>query len=187
MADPDPPRRRCAVKRRRLGAEERALWERVRRTVAPLRPLPEPPPPPPPAEPPPAAAELPAAERPPPAPSAVKTPHPPRPPGNLDGQTRRKIPRGAVAIDGRIDLHGMRQDEAHAALLRFIEASAAMRRRVVLVITGKGSGGDGVLRRSVPHWLAVGGTARLIVSFGPAHPNHGGDGALYVRLRQPRR
>ncbi|MEM6846599.1 MAG: Smr/MutS family protein [Pseudomonadota bacterium] len=104
---------------------------------------------------------------------------------NLDRKTRRKIARGGASIDGRIDLHGMTQAEAHAALRRFVENSFFARYRMVLVITGKGSGGDGrgILRRQVPHWLAQRDLADLIAEVGPAHPSHGGDGALYVRLR----
>ncbi|MEO1105882.1 MAG: Smr/MutS family protein, partial [Pseudomonadota bacterium] len=81
------------------------------------------------------------------------------------------------------------QDEAHGALSRFIGSAHLSGRRVVLVITGKGKGGEGagILRRAVPHWLASRELQRYVVSFGPAHITHGGDGALYVRLRSPHR
>ncbi len=169
--------------KRRLKAEEAALWERVKRSVAPLRASASP-----------AAVEAareasdPPASPPSAAPIAPPAPPKPKPPrviSDLDRKTRRMLARGGATIDGRIDLHGLTEAEAHAALVRFIAYSQAEGRRVVLVITGKGSGGEGrgVLRRAVPHWLAGRDLARLIVSFGPAHQTHGGDGALYVRLR----
>ena len=183
------------TRRRILSSSEKALWDKIARTVVPLRPEPPPPSvtlPVPPKASPPAEAPKPAqppAEPPPAAPApppAIKA----RPASDLDRKTRRKLARGALGIDARIDLHGMTQEEAHGALSRFIVASVGQRRRVVLVITGKGLGegeGRGVLRRSVPHWLAGRDLARHIVTFGPANPTHGGDGALYVRLRSPKR
>lgn len=117
----------------------------------------------------------------------------------FDRKNVKKLKRGKIEIEARIDLHGMRQTEAHAALIRFIHGSAAMGRRWVLVITGKGSplrasDGDressfgeasrGVLKRSVPLWLAEPELSRLIVSFTEAAIEHGGSGALYVHLRR---
>jgi len=117
----------------------------------------------------------------------------------FDRKNVKKLKRGKIEIEARIDLHGMRQAEAHAALIRFIHGSAAMGRRWVLVITGKGSpsralDGDrersfgetprGVLKRSVPLWLAEPEVSRLIVSFTEAAIEHGGSGALYVHLRR---
>lgn len=174
--------------RRRLSDQEKALWDRIARTVVPLRPEPHPAAmPEPPSAPPPEPAAKPTEVPPPPQPPQSKTRAPAvRPGGDLDRKMRRKLAKGAVAIDARIDLHGMTQEEAHAALIRFIIHSVGLRRRVVLVITGKGLGegeGRGVLRRNVPHWLTGRDLARHVVSFGSANAAHGGDGALYVRLR----
>jgi len=129
-----------------------------------------------------------------PAPKTAAPPNPAKPPttrapnraiGDLDRKDRRRLARGSEPIDARIDLHGMTQDEAHSALVRFVMTSQGSGRRTVLVITGKGRGGEGagILRRAVPHWLGGRDLSRLVVSFGPASPSHGGDGALYVRLR----
>ncbi len=120
----------------------------------------------------------------------------------FDPRAARKLRRGHVDIEGRIDLHGMRQSEAHTALLRFIMASAAKGKRWVLVITGKGAASSraydddrhwsmdgpqrGVLKRNVPMWLAEPDVRGLIVSFTEAAPEHGGSGALYVHLRRQR-
>ena len=100
-----------------------------------------------------------------------------------------------AAIEARIDLHGMRQREAHVALRKFLHWARGKDYRHVLVITGKGSLRDegrsfydedvrGVLRQTVPHWLAHGDLAPLIVSFSEAPRRLGGEGALYVRLRR---
>ena len=75
----------------------------------------------------------------------------------LDRPTLDKLARGKLPIEGRVDLHGMTQSEAHALLLSFLQRAHASGVRYVLVITGKGfsSGGDGVLKRQVPAWLST--------------------------------
>jgi len=118
----------------------------------------------------------------------------------LDRRMARKIGSGRIEIEARIDLHGMRQSEAHAALHRFVLNAHAKGQRWVLVITGKGtaprSGSEvaeyaglrdeerGVLKRKVPHWLAEPELRAIVISFAPAAATHGGDGALYVQLRK---
>jgi DNA-nicking Smr family endonuclease len=116
--------------------------------------------------------------------------------GGLDRQTARKLTRGALAVEARLDLHGMRQRDAHAALRKFLKWAQSKDYRHVLVITGKGAARDeggsfydeearGVLRQAVPQWLSHGDLAPLIVSFSEAPRRLGGEGALYVRLRKP--
>jgi DNA-nicking Smr family endonuclease len=111
----------------------------------------------------------------------------------IDDKTRRRLVRGAVPIDGRLDLHGMTQEAAHSALRHFLHRERAAGSRIVLVITGKGRGGPGetvwdrgVLRRAVPHWLSDTELRDLVIGFEEAHLAHGGAGAIYVRLRRPR-
>jgi DNA-nicking Smr family endonuclease len=103
---------------------------------------------------------------------------------------RQRVARGREAIDARMDLHGLTQAEAHAALARFLHSASGRGARLVLIITGKGgrSGGSerGVLRRQVPHWLALPEFRDLVIGFEDAHLAHGGEGALYVRLRRRR-
>jgi DNA-nicking Smr family endonuclease len=97
-------------------------------------------------------------------------------------------------VDGTIDLHGMRQEEAHFALVGFLHRAQNAGHAVVLVITGKGGAASpgalfeerGVLRRMVPHWLRLPDLRSLVVGFDEASPHHGGSGALYVRLRRRR-
>lgn len=102
---------------------------------------------------------------------------------------KARVARGRAAIDGRLDLHGLTQGEAHAALLRFLRAAVSRGARLVLVITGKGARGDGergVLKRQVPQWLSLPEFRALIVGYEDAHVAHGGEGALYVRVRRSR-
>ncbi|MCF3933657.1 Smr/MutS family protein [Acuticoccus sp. M5D2P5] len=181
------------MKKRTLRESEKSLWEKVAQTVSPLRPHAEKPKAKaaaadtaaaPPSE----AAHAPAPSPPSPASlpaKSAKTKRKPPSAGEIDRKTRRKISRGTLAIDARIDLHGMTQEEAERALIRFIDSCSGRGLRVVLVITGKGQGGEGrgILRRSVPVWLTRQSLTRHVVSFSPAGPTHGGDGALYVRLR----
>lgn len=107
----------------------------------------------------------------------------------LDKRTAQRLRRGQLPIEGRIDLHGMTQAEAHANLARFISGSAARGRRCVLIITGKGvrgGTGAGVLRAQLPHWLNEPALRPMILSFTPAQPKDGGGGAFYVYLRKSR-
>jgi DNA-nicking Smr family endonuclease len=125
---------------------------------------------------------------------------------DLDRRKTRRIGSGKVEIEGRIDLHGMRQSEAHAALHRFLRSAHAQDKRWVLVITGKGVPLDrslsrttapadeteissehrGVLRRNVPRWLAEPELRSIVVGYSTAAIRHGGEGALYVQLRKRR-
>lgn len=106
----------------------------------------------------------------------------------LEKPVKRKLSRGALALEARIDLHGMFQSEAHTALLDFIMRAHERGLRHVLVITGKGSsmGSEGALKRAVPHWFAKPEFRFFISSYEPAARNHGGEGAFYVRLARPR-
>jgi DNA-nicking Smr family endonuclease len=122
------------------------------------------------------------------APSAAATAPPKRQHvmHSLDRPTLDKLSRGKLPIEGRVDLHGMTQSEAHALLLSFLQRAHGSGVRYVLVITGKGfsSGGDGVLRRQVPAWLSTPPFRALVSSHDLAARQHGGEGAIYVRLRK---
>jgi len=104
---------------------------------------------------------------------------------------KQRVARGKDEIDGRLDLHGLTQSEAHAALLRFLRTASSRGARLVLVITGKGAraaeGERGVLKRQVPQWLGLPEFRALVIGFEDAHIAHGGEGALYVRVRRARR
>jgi DNA-nicking Smr family endonuclease len=175
---------------RRLTADDEHVWSAVVRTVKSFRhavhgparhvaPTP--------------AADA-AAVRPAPPPVKKKTTvaPPPRPASHgIERRERELVVRGRAAIDARLDLHGMTQAEAHVALLHFLRRSQAHGAKFVLVITGKGAPGAapdarGVLRRQVPLWLALPDLHACVLGFDAAHAIHGGDGALYVRLRKAR-
>ena len=175
-------------KGRSLSDDERALWDTVTRAVAPLRKRKtrkreEPVGPAPAAE---TAAKPTRSVKIAPAP-APKMPPPLAP---LGRRMRSKLARGTESIDDRIDLHGMTQADAHAALGHFLRRAQARGARVVLVITGKGTRADdafaerGILKRQVPHWLESAALRTLVIGFESAGPGHGGSGALYVRLRR---
>jgi DNA-nicking Smr family endonuclease len=111
--------------------------------------------------------------------------------GGLDRKERRALRRRVREVDDRLDLHGMRQEEAHRALIRFLQSASARDCAIVLVVTGKGGVGGpgygderGVLRRITPHWLRAPELKPFVVGFEEAAAHHGGAGALYVRLRR---
>jgi DNA-nicking Smr family endonuclease len=105
----------------------------------------------------------------------------------LERPVKRKIAKGRLALEARIDLHGMVQSEAHGFLLGFLVKAHERGLRHVLVITGKGTslGSEGALKRAVPLWFSLPEFRPLISSYEPAARNHGGEGALYVRLSRP--
>jgi DNA-nicking Smr family endonuclease len=129
-----------------------------------------------------------------PAPSPKATQRPAPELAAFDRNSARKIRIGRVEIEARVDLHGMHQAEAHAALRGFLFRSQSRGLRFVLVITGKGkttssgNGDDhgrerGVLKRNVPRWLEEPDVRSIVVSYTAAAIQHGGEGALYVHLR----
>lgn len=183
---------RPSPRRRALSEEERELWDLVARQVKPLKkrrvakaqaaPRVEPSPAAPVTRPVPSAGPITAA----PAPRATKPAMPPLTP--LGKRERAKLSRGRSEIEARLDLHGMTQMRAHRALTAFLHRAHHDGLTFVLVITGKGrSGGEsGVLRRQVPEWLSLPEFRAFVVGFEEAAIGHGGEGALYVRIRRAR-
>ena len=180
---------------RRIRDEEAALWQRIARDVTPLprgvvaleeaaEPEEEAPPPPPPKK---VKARVRAAPKAaPPSPRPPLPDHDPVTPAGLDRRTARRLKRGQLPVEARLDLHGRTQEQAHDALRDFIQESRMARRRCVLVITGKGSvasGQGGVLRQMVPRWLNEPALRRHIVAITNAPESSGGAGALYVLLK----
>ena len=180
--------------RRTLTPEERALWRKVARTARPL-----------PGE---TARIMPSSTE---DDFAAQLKHrtggavsalnagAAKPP--VERGAERKVRRGRVEIDARIDLHGETSARARQMLLAFLSRAAMKGHQTVLVITGKGAGGraedsrrfepwhpdapslPGVLRRSLPLWLAEPEFAVLVSGYATAHARHGGAGAFYVMLR----
>jgi DNA-nicking Smr family endonuclease len=108
------------------------------------------------------------------------------PPQPIEPNRLRRIDKAREAAP-TIDLHGLDQDRAREVLTRFLLAAAAGGERTVLVITGKGALGDGVLRRRTPEWLALPPLRPLVAGVSEAHRSRGGAGALYVALKRQAR
>ena len=100
-------------------------------------------------------------------------------------KAERDIRSGEIEIDARIDLHGMTQTKAHAALAAFIAKQVRIGNRNLLIITGKGKMGNGVLRSNLSLWLEALPEAGMISKLRPASVKHGGGGAFYVLLKKP--
>ncbi len=105
-------------------------------------------------------------------------------PEGIEPRRRRRIVREREDIAARLDLHGYDQDQARAALHGFILRAHADGARAVLIVTGKGRLGDGVLKRRVPEWLSEAPSRPLVAGLSWADQRHGGDGALYVALKR---
>jgi len=183
--------------KRPLKADEVKLWTVVASTVrlAPGKRLPDPPE---------AELEQPTikakADKPPPSPfvkrkAAAPPVAPPKPspkpktpptPAAIEPLRKRRIARERDPIEARLDLHGLDQDRARVVLHGFLQRAHEQGFRAVLVITGKGLLGDGVLRRRAPDWLSEPQVRSLIAGVSPAERHHGGEGALYIALKRRR-
>jgi DNA-nicking Smr family endonuclease len=166
--------------KRPLRPEETLLWAKVAATVRPAPGR--------------SAAKTPAKAAPAPtetlpaiAPAAPAKPSarakPPGPLETIEPRRRQRISR-ELELGPRLDLHGLDQDRARAALISFLRRASEDGWRAVLVITGKGSRGDGVLRRMAPHWLADPALRSLVAGVSEAQRHHGGAGAFYVALKR---
>lgn len=162
---------------RKLKPDEAHLWGHVTATVRPmpgrLAPSVKPPP-----------IEAAPAHLPIPVKAAPQKARPVRPPEAIEPGRHKRIVRGHEPLEARIDLHGMTHDRARAALEGYIRRVWDEGCREVLVITGKGTQGDGVLRRFTPEWLAAAPLRDLVAGVSQAHRRHGGEGALYVALKR---
>jgi DNA-nicking Smr family endonuclease len=177
-------------RRRSLNDDERELWRGYVRSITPLRPSE--------ARDEPAKDELANPKKPaaPPqagGPGQASAPIKKAPPlAPLGRRLKQRVARGREPIEARLDLHGYTQAEAHTALLRFLHRAQADGVKTALIVTGKGSargvhdaaGDRGVLKRAVPMWLALPEFRAMVIGFEAAHVGHGGEGALYIRLRR---
>jgi DNA-nicking Smr family endonuclease len=184
--------------KRRVTPEELELWRQVAQTVRPIKPSRRP------AK---AKEEAPAARshggaKPapasPPAKPVPAAPAQPRQPGphelthglshGIDRRQAERFRKGKLPIEGKIDLHGRTQQDAHDDLLAFLKRARSAGKRCVLVVTGKGmtTSKTGILRQAVPRWLNEPPFRSLVLAFDYAEPEHGGEGALYVLLKRVR-
>lgn len=184
--------------KRPLKPEELRVWHLVAATVHPL-PGKATPSPPPRGEGP-GVVGAPAQHLPPTSLRGATLPNPAKPPPHpalsqqggegsriIEPRRKHRIAKEREEIGGRLDLHGLDQDRARAVLDGFLRRAWDQGYRAVLVITGKGVQGDGVLKRRAPEWLAAPHLSPIVAGISEAHRRHGGEGALYVALkRKPR-
>jgi DNA-nicking Smr family endonuclease len=182
--------------KRRVTPDELELWRHVAQTVRPIKskrraasPKDEAPSPPA-AKPKSAKPAAPAAPPPRPQPPKPAKPHE-LIHGLSHGIDRRQAERfrkGKLPIEGKIDLHGRTQQDAHDDLLAFLKRAHGAGKRTLLVVTGKGmtTSKTGILRQAVPRWLNEPAFRPLVLAFDYAEPQHGGEGALYVLLKRVR-
>lgn len=104
-------------------------------------------------------------------------------PEALEPRRQRRLSRERDPIEARIDLHGFGRFEAEDQLRGFLISCQMRGLRSVLVITGQGRRGGGVIRGSVHDWLTGPHLRGVVSGFASAHRRHGGDGALYVTLK----
>lgn len=168
-------------RKRELTSEEKRLWRRVAEGVNARKPLP--PEPEPEVAPAPVAKKARAAPR--PVSSIPRKPTPAKQVPLADRGGEKRVRRGRLDIDSSLDLHGHTLSTAQNAVSRFLMLAHARGDRTVIVVTGVGRGGEGVLKRALPDWLAARELRTLIAGYAQAHRSHGGVGAFYVFLKRP--
>jgi DNA-nicking Smr family endonuclease len=180
--------------KRRVTPDELELWHHVAQTVRPLKsrrrtsqPKQEPTNAP--------AAKKAAKPAAPVAPAVKAQPKPAKPhelthglSHGIDRRQAERFRKGKLPIEGKIDLHGRTQQDAHDDLLAFLKRAHAAGKRTMLVVTGKGmtTSRTGILRQAVPRWLNEPAFRPLVLAFDYAEPQHGGEGAIYVLLKRVR-
>jgi len=195
-----------ARRKKPLSTDDKDIWEQVRRTLTPLRPkkiklqMPEPPLVPLRAKVKPVLKPLSKIGRS-VAEPAIRFDLAQDPMLGLAGQrrvmdqrTHEKMRKGKLRPEARLDLHGMFASPAQVALLGFVRHSHSAGKRLILVITGKGSKShaeagimpsrQGILRQSLPQWLSSAEMRSMILQITPAHLRHGGSGAYYIYLKR---
>lgn len=180
--------------KRRVTPEELELWRQIAQTVRPIKSRRRPGKAK--EEPPPAALAAKPRGAKPTAPTAQPAKPPPATPHELthglshgiDRRQAERFRKGKLPIEGKIDLHGRTQQDAHDDLLAFLKRARGADKRCVLVVTGKGmtTAKIGILRQAVPRWLNEPAFRPLVLAFDYAEPQHGGEGALYVLLKRVR-
>lgn len=165
---------------RKLSDEEMALWESATKNDKAFKPRKAAPASPPPVSKP--AAKTPVA------PKRIKAPPPPAigETSNVDAATIKRLKRGDYPIDYTLDLHGMDRARAQDAFAAAVARAWDKGERCLLVITGQGREGGGVLKSLLPVWISLPEIGPTIVSCLPASRKHGGAGAFYVLVRRKR-
>jgi DNA-nicking Smr family endonuclease len=107
----------------------------------------------------------------------------------MDGALARKFKREEIKVEAVLDLHGVKEKDAHDKVLNFIKSCYNNQKRCVLIITGKGISDDpfsgkGILKKSVPGWLYSDDVGSLILAYKNPSEALGGAGALYILLRK---
>jgi len=175
-------------------SDESRLWRDVMRDVTPIErntaDTPEVQPPPETKQPSPSRITAPPRTAQQSAQNATPPPRPrKRPESGIDKRTLERLRRGKMPLEAVLDLHGMRQDEAHRRLVTFVLSCWMSGQRALLIITGKGTRSaepGGVLRKQVPRWLHDDPLGEKVLTIQTAQPKDGGTGAYYVLLRRQR-
>lgn len=101
----------------------------------------------------------------------------------LPPKVLRDLARGRWAVQARLDLHGLRVEEARRAVVAFLAAARRQGARCVCIIHGKGQrspGGEAVLRQRVRTWLVQ---RDEVLAYCDAPPGLGGSGAVQILLK----
>jgi DNA-nicking Smr family endonuclease len=170
------------TRRTRLTEADRAAWASFAARIRPLAGRDHPPPAATPQSAPPVrqAAAPPARPRTGAHPSLAVGDHP----RGVDAATWRRFRTGKLAAARVLDLHGQTAQRAFFVLAGFLRAAQADGLRCIEVVTGRGSTGNGVLRRELPLWLNLPDIRPLVLA--AAHPHAANPGSVRLLLRRLR-
>ena len=102
---------------------------------------------------------------------------------SLDSKTKRKLNSNKLNVDAFVDLHGKTEIQAYEIIKNFIKNCYLNELKSVIIVTGKGINSQGKLKLKTPLWLKSGELSKFLVGFENMPNNKGGDGALFVKLK----
>ena len=101
----------------------------------------------------------------------------------LDSKIKKQIKNNKLNFDAIIDLHGKTEVQAHESIKNFIKECYFNNLKSIMIVTGKGTNSKGKLKLKTPLWLKSEDLSKYVVGFETMPHNKGGEGALFVQLK----
>ena len=101
----------------------------------------------------------------------------------LDSKIKKQMRSNKLTFNAILDLHGKTEIQAYELIKNFIKDSYLTNFKNVIIITGKGLDRKGKLKLKTPLWLKSEGLSKYVVGFETMPHNKGGEGALFVKLK----
>jgi DNA-nicking Smr family endonuclease len=110
---------------------------------------------------------------------------------DIERSKLRRIKNGKIIIEGTLDLHGLSLKEAESMLRLYVGDGLRQKKRLLLIITGKGSnskpnihGKTLTIKSELKNWLSDSFYSDKVQYISKALDRHGGEGAYYFFLKK---